>query len=381
MPRLAALLSMAALAACQRAPAPQPAEALAASAPLEVLRSGAATQGFELATVPRAFEFPADHGPHSSFRHEWWYVTGNLHARDGARYGFELTFFRVGLAPPGSLAVVAAQSHWHAHELYAAHFAITDVPRHQFQASERFARAALDLAGARADPPRVWLGAWSLGAASMPGEWTLAAADERKALRLHLRARGPPVANGDHGLSIKADAPGAASYYFSIPRIEASGELVLDGRAVEVTGQAWLDREWGSGGLGPNQTGWDWYALQFRDGSALMFYALRERSGRRDPHSAGTFVAADGTVRPLAAADFGVEVLRQWTSPRGGVYPAAWHITVPSLALDVEATPVLADQELDTRPRYWEGAVDVRGRQRGAAVSGEGYVELVGYAR
>ena len=367
----AAVLAAALL--CARAGAP----------PGTVSDAGAASDaaGFQQAVPGRSFEFPRDHGPHPDFRHEWWYVTGNLHARDGARYGFELTFFRVGLAPPGSLAVVAAQSHWHAHELYAAHFAITDVPRHQFQASERFARAALDLAGARADPPRVWLGAWSLGAASMPGEWTLAAADERKALRLHLRARGPPVANGDHGLSIKADAPGAASYYFSIPRIEASGELVLDGRAVEVTGQAWLDREWGSGGLGPNQTGWDWYALQFRDGSALMFYALRERSGRRDPHSAGTFVAADGTVRPLAAADFGVEVLRQWTSPRGGVYPAAWHITVPSLALDVEATPVLADQELDTRPRYWEGAVDVRGRQRGAAVSGEGYVELVGYAR
>jgi predicted secreted hydrolase len=379
--RIAVLFCAAVLAACQRAPAPKPAEALAASAPLEVLRSGATTQGFALATVPRAFEFPADHGPHSAFRHEWWYVTGNLHARDGARYGFELTFFRVGLAPPGSLPVAAAQSHWHARELYAAHFAVTDVPRRQFQASERFARAALDLAGARADPPRVWLGGWSLGAASVPGEWTLAAADERKALHLQLRALVPPVANGEDGLSVKSGEAGAASYYFSIPRIEASGELVLDGRAVEVTGQAWLDREWGSGALGAEQTGWDWYALQFRDGSALMFYALRGRSGQRDPHSAGTFIAADGASRPLTNADVAIEVLRQWTSPRGGVYPAAWHVRVPSLGLDAEVTPVLADQELDTRPRYWEGAVDVRGRQRGALTSGEGYVELVGYAR
>ena len=55
-----------------------------------------------------------------------------------------------------------------------------------------------------------------------------------------------------------------------------------------------------------------------------MFYALRDRDGRRDAHSAGTFVDAAGHATPLANEDVGIEVLRYWTSPRGGRYPAQW---------------------------------------------------------
>jgi predicted secreted hydrolase len=151
--------------------------------------------------------------------------------------------------------------------------------------------------------------------------------------------------------------------------------------ALPVSGLAWLDREWGSGALGPTQQGWDWFALDLSDGSALMFYALRDRDGQRDAHSAGTFVAADGRPMPLANEDVQIQVQRQWTSPRGGRYPAQWQLRVPSLELQLQVSPLLADQELPTQPRYWEGAVRVTGRRRGALVAAQGYVELVGYAQ
>jgi predicted secreted hydrolase len=112
-----------------------------------------------------------------------------------------------------------------------------------------------------------------------------------------------------------------------------------------------------------------------------MFYSLRRRSGARDPFSAGTWTAADGSFRHLSADDLDIAVLDHWKSARGGTYPARWRLRTPALGLDVELRPILADQELDTTPRYWEGAVDVRGRLGGAAISGRGYVELTGYAR
>src|SRR4029453_8644141 len=40
-------------------------------------------QGFEQALAPRTFAFPADHGPHRTFRTEWWYWTGNLRGPGG----------------------------------------------------------------------------------------------------------------------------------------------------------------------------------------------------------------------------------------------------------------------------------------------------------
>lgn len=431
--------SAAARSAAARSAAGNSATASSAS-PAQATRLGALGSegmpaGFKLADTPRKFEFPQDHGPHPAFRHEWWYVTGHLDADTGERFGFELTFFRFALAPPsaeanaahagaaqstlpkestsaeaasaaaavpgGAAAATAGTaapatsasepargipSAWRTRQIYMAHFAVTDLDRRTFHSWERYARDALGLAGAQAEPFRMWLGEWFLG--TPPGDtgpegssdWQLRAADDGYALDLQLRPVTPPVLNGDAGLSRKSGAPGAASYYYSIPRLAAQGHLIRDGKPLEVSGLAWLDREWGSGALGRDQQGWDWFALQFNDGSTLMFYALRKRDGERDPHSAGTWLAPDGSVHPLASGDVQIEVKDTWQSPRGGRYPARWQMRVPSLNLDVDIQPRLADQELDTRPRYWEGAATISGTRNGNAVAGRAYVELVGYA-
>jgi predicted secreted hydrolase len=383
---LAVLLALG-LGGCQRAPDSAP-SAVAANTPavvvdrLSVLRASD-QPGFAQANVPRRFEFPQDHGPHPTFRDEWWYLTGQLHGADGATFGFELTFFRVALRPPDLQAPSPSASDWRARQVYAAHFAITDVNGRRFFSATRYARDALGLAGAQAQPFAVHVDDWSLRQKSDSAalHWQLQAADGDYQLELDLRSDQAPVLNGDAGLSRKADAAGAASYYYSMPRLQAAGYLSRQGERLAVSGLAWLDREWGSGSLGAEQQGWDWFALDLDDGSALMFYALRDRDGRRDAHSAGTFIDAAGHAMPLANDDVDIEVLRHWTSPRGGQYPSQWQLRVRSLGLQLQVTPLLADQELSTLPRYWEGAVQVAGQRRGASVNAHGYVELVGYAQ
>src|SRR5690349_8452235 len=138
---------------------------------LDTLRSGAGNGGFTAALAPRPLEFPRDHGPHPDFRHEWWYVTGNLDSTRGERFGFELTFFRLALAPPGPQDT---GSRWRTRQIYAAHFAITDLARGQFRFAEKFSRAALGLAGAQAEPLHVWIDDWALGEGST--DWKLRAA-------------------------------------------------------------------------------------------------------------------------------------------------------------------------------------------------------------
>ncbi len=353
--------------------------------------------GFERAIEPRAFEFPADHGPHPGFRHEWWYLTGNLDSAAGERFGFELTFFRLGLAPgPRRSEARSAGDHgvgdhgvddhgvgddrdtgesaWRSSELYAAHFAVTDVSRGTFRYWQKASREALGLAGARVAPLRVWIDDWSLQ------DTQLHARGSDYELTLELPPWPRPVLNGDRGLSRKSDEPGAASYYYSIGRLAVKGRLVRDGAPIDVTGLAWLDREWGSGSLGADQQGWDWFALQLDDGTSWMFYSLRNDSGATDPHSAGTRTERDGRASPLGPDSVRISVTGTWTSPKGGRYPAAWTIHDAS-GLDLNVRPVMAAQELDTRPRYWEGAVDVKGTRLGKPVAGRGYVELVGYAR
>jgi predicted secreted hydrolase len=351
--------------------------------------------GFAQALEPRAFVFPRDHGPHPAFRQEWWYVTGNLDAASGERFGFELTFFRIALQPPvartkeapegAPVQAAAGSSAWRTREIFMAHFAVTDVAHRRFRFMQKLSREALGLAGAQASPLRVWIDDWFLAAAPdepAAGEerWTLHAAQPGYEIELTLTPQGAPVLNGAAGLSRKSDAPADASYYYSIPRVAVRGWLRRGAATLEVHGLAWLDREWGSGGLGADEAGWDWYALQLDDGSALMFYALRDRDGRRDVHSAGTWVPASGTARALSSAEVDIAVTDEWRNSSGERYPAGWRIRAAALGLDVSVHPVLADQELQTAARYWEGAVDVSGERAGRRIGGRGYVELVGYA-
>ena len=360
--------------------------------------------GFAQVLEPRVFEFPRDHGPHPEYRQEWWYVTGNLDSASGERFGFELTFFRFALAPegaePASAAVAparvssavrssevaapasaAVESAWRTGQIYMAHFAITDVARQRFRFTQKLSRGAVGLAGATNPPLQVWIDDWSLGTVDSDGtHWRLRAAESGYELTLDAQALQPPVLNGDKGLSQKSSDPGSASYYYSIPRVSVRGRLVRDGQSTDVQGLAWVDREWGSGALGGNEQGWDWFALQLQDGSSLMFYALRNHDGRRDPHSAGTWIGPAGQSRPLSSEQVQIEVLDYWKNPGGDRYPAHWRVRVPSAGIDVEVRPVLPNQELTASARYWEGAVDVTGASAGQKTAGRGYVELVGYA-
>ena len=382
---LAAALAVAALAAAvavlARGGAPLGPERERILAGLSVTEAlgGGALEGFARAEAPRAFDFPRDHGPHPEFRTEWWYYTGNLHSADGRAFGFQLTFFRTALAP----RPVERGSAWATTQVYLGHFALTDVRAGRFRAWSRTGREALGLAGARARPYRVWIDDW-IAEGEEPGAlpMRLRASDGDVAIDVGLGSGRAPVLQGDGGWSRKGSEPGNASYYYSLTRMPARGTIRIAAERVQVEGLAWMDREWSTSALSPGLAGWDWFALQLDDGRDLMLYRLRGKDGTVSPWSAGSLVEPDGRARALTRDDVAVQVLGTWTSPRSGVtYPARWRLIRAASGLVLELAPRLADQELDVGFRYWEGAVSARGTEQGRAVSGLGYVELVGYEK
>ncbi len=341
--------------------------------------------GYARAEAPASLQFPRDHGPHPAFGSEWWYYTGNLAAQDGRRFGFELTFFRVSLAPPA--AVAGQASAFATHQVYMAHLAITDVAGRRFEAVERFERPVLGLAGAQAEPFRVWLRDWQARAlptaSRAPGSpfpLQLQAGQGGLAIDLRLENDKPLVLQGERGLSRKGAAPGDASYYYSYTRLRASGTLQLGQARFAVQGLAWMDREWSTTALGAERIGWDWFALQLDDGAELMFCRIRRADGAAHPFDYGVWVRPDGSYRTLTADEVQLAVTDHWRSPATGVrYPAGWELTVAPAAARLTVRPLLPDQELDLAVRYWEGAVATTGTVAGRPVSGHGYVELTGY--
>jgi len=332
--------------------------------------SGAGTEGFKRADSPRKFLFPDDFGPHLEFQTEWWYYTGNLSARDGREFGYQLTFFRRSLGPHK----IERKSKWAANQIYFAHFALTDVESGQFYSSEKWSRGAAGLAGSQSAPFRVWIDNWSVSGDG--NKVRLSAAYNETSIDLALESVKPIVLQGDKGLSQKSGERGNASYYFSQTRLKSAGTIAIGGQRFEVSGLSWLDREWSTSALGEHQEGWDWFSIQLDDGREIMLYQLRLKGGGVDPFSSGSYVRKDGSVEQLNAGDFEIEPLSSWKSPETGiVYPSKWKIKIPEQGMELTVTPLLKNQELLLSFTYWEGAV----KFTGDGLSGKGYVELTGY--
>lgn len=333
---------------------------------------------FARAMETRSFSFPSDHGPHFDYQTEWWYFTGNLENSEGRHFGYQLTFFRRGLSPGNE----SRPSSFATNQVYFAHFAITDVASGSHQETERFSRGVPGLAGASGDPFRVWLENWSLQALNEDGSHVqLSAKDVDLSLELELRSTKPIVLHGDGGLSPKSIEPGNASYYLSYTRMETSGKIQMNGDLFRVQGQSWFDHEWSTTVLGENAVGWDWFGIQLSDGREIMFFLVRNRDGSFDSVSSGTLVEPDGKITTFDLADLEIQTLERWQSPETGAdYPVSWKLRIPLLEVDLDIEPWLSDQEMRTSLVYWEGAVKASGTSKGLPITGNGYVELTGYA-
>lgn len=337
------------------------------------------TAGYARADRPHQFVFPEDHGPHPAFRTEWWYYTGNLYDETGGRFGYQFTIFRTSLRPPSD--EIIEDGSWATDQLYMAHIAVSDLEGEIFIVDERFSRESAGLAGAHADPYRVWLTDWSASATGSEFEHQrIRASTDDIVLDLELEALKPIVLHGEDGLDRKSPVPGDASYYYTLTRWATDGTITIGEDHFQVSGTSWLDREWSTSVLGEEIRGWDWFALQFDDGHDLMYYQLRDADGAPTGFSGGVIVDPDGERYPFGHDTSTLTATATWRSPLGGTYPSGWELSAPELGIELVIEPVRRDQELDVTVRYWEGPVDVEGTLAGTGVRGTGYVELTGYA-
>jgi predicted secreted hydrolase len=328
---------------------------------------GENAEGFAAVVPGKTFAFPADHGPHPEFRIEWWYVTANLRDAGGAAYGVQWTLFRQATRSG------AQQPGWANQQIWMGHAAVTSADTHRY--GEAFARGGVGQAGVDTKPFLAWIDSWEMrGGEAMrdamlaPLDLKASGADFSYAFRLD--ADRPLVLQGNAGYSRKSER-GQASYYYSQPFFNASGRITIGGKPVEVTGLAWMDREWSSQPLGPDQTGWDWFSLHLNSGEKLMLYRLRQQDGRND--LMGNWIAPDGRSVEIASADNSITPIVM-TDVAGRKVPTGWRVVIPAHDLAIETTALNAGSWMGTSFPYWEGPISFRGSHAGL-----GYLEMTGY--
>jgi predicted secreted hydrolase len=331
--------------------------------------AGLGSDAGEFASVVpgRKLVFPADLGPHPEYRIEWWYVTANLVDSHGAAYGAQWTLFRQALVPG------AQQEGWANQQIWMGHAAVTRADTHRF--SETFARGGVGQAGVDAKPFRAWIDSWEMRGLDGMSDATIAPLDLSASgtdfsYALRLGADRPLVLQGDAGYSKKSER-GQASYYYSQPYFRVAGHITIDDKPVQVTGQAWMDREWSSQPLASDQTGWDWFSLHLESGEKLMLFRLRQKDGQN--YLSGNWIGTDGTSVQMASAELSMTPTASTEIEKRKV-PTQWSIAIPSRGLRIETAPLNARSWMATSFSYWEGPIGFRGSHRGV-----GYLEMTGY--
>ncbi len=334
---------------------------------------------WQKALPPYQFVFPRDHASHPKYKVEWWYYTGNLKSKDGRTFGYQLTFFRVGVdyKPQNP-------SRWAVRDLFMTHLAVSDIDGNEFKHAERINRAGVGWAGAEEQSYRVWNEDWE-AKLDVTGKHLLRAFDAGLGIELELEEGKQPIAHGERGVSQKGSEAGNASHYYSLTRMPTRGALMVNGERLDVEGLSWMDHEFGTSFLEKGQLGWDWLSIQLDDGTDLMLYQFRREDGERDTHSHATIVDAAGKSTPVKSDRFELEAGKQWTSKKsGGRYPINWLVKIPREDIELSVEAAIEDQEMRTAEStgvtYWEGSIEVNGRHRGRAVRGRGYLEMTGYA-
>ncbi|PMG48361.1 hydrolase [Vibrio lentus] len=315
--------------------------------------------------------FPADHQAHPDFRHEWWYLTANLIDEDGNALGVQWTQFRFAAAPQDS-GNGTKKTTWQSQQIYMAHSAVTTKDKHY--ADEKWSRDQAELAGVSASPFRVYLDDWQWNSSSddlFPA--TLNANSDQFGYSLKLTSNAPYQKQGELGYSTKSGDGKVASYYYSQPFIDVSGEVTIDGITHQVSGKGWIDREWSSQFLLDSQQGWDWFALRLSDETSLVVFQLRNSTSGKASYSHAKLMNQDGSGITISQQDISLTAIKQ-TEIDGRDYPTEWQVSIPTQQIELTVSALNPEAKMPLSVPYWEGPIVIKGSHYGS-----GYMELTGY--
>jgi len=307
--------------------------------------------------------FPLDHDSHPEFAVEWWYITANLTDTLGNPYALQWTLFR--------FASDTQSTPWANAQQYMGHVGLRDGKQAWFE--ERFARGGVGNAGISTTPFNAFIDDWQWLAKStdmFPStlEFTI---DKQIKVNLDFTADKPFVKHGEQGFSRKLRNSEQASYYYSQPHIQVSGELELPTGTVKVTGNAWYDHEWTTQYLSPLAQGWDWFSIHLDDGTKLMLFNMRHQ--QYQDFWSGTLITKNGKTIHLSESDIQGEVLQR-DEVEGRLLPLHWSIKLAKHQIDIQIAPMQINQWNPGIFSYYEGGTVISGSH-----SGVGFIELTGY--
>ncbi|WP_254641810.1 lipocalin-like domain-containing protein [Streptomyces sp. BV129] len=301
---------------------------------------------------PTFVHMPADQAAHPDAKQEWWYTIGHIQS-GGHKYGYEVMLSRRGITQI-SITDEKTGKYISENKMFKPE---------QFSASNRRLDVRMPNASLSGPIDNMHL------KAELP--------ESRGTLDLSLKAVGPTLYNNGTGLFPFLDD---TSYYYSLPNVQTSGTLTLDGSAKHVTGTSWLDRQWGDWNWDTLHK-WTWMAIRLDNGQTVNLWDMSDDKGEK--HWA-TVLSPNGKQRVVSVDPLAPQARNFVTSPTTGQhYAGKWTVSIPSMNTKLTVTAKPALQEIQANmpftPGINEADSSVSGTYQGRPVTGQAYVEQFGH--
>jgi len=317
----------------------------------------------------KPIEFLADEFPHHNII-EWWYFNGHLIDQPGNHYAFMDCLFK---ANPKKVKIPFLRL-VPFKEVYFSHTLLSEVDKNKFYSEinplvllsrDSFSK---DLFFANYTSPSLE-GYFNYEMVKTSrDQWHL----KTPYFDLTLKNKKPPLLVGGKGF---VDLGQNSTYYYSYTDLETSGEVIIDGRRIAVTGQSWMDHQWADAVY--SNFKWDWFSLQLKNKTEIVCFRFEKN---KQVVNLASVISAQGDQKNYNDVEF-IDLGKSWTSSdTGTAYPLAWRIKIPSANIDLQVEPLVREQEMIFGSiNYWEGGLSVSGRQGNEEITGRGFMELVGY--
>jgi predicted secreted hydrolase len=323
-----------------------------------------------------SIQLPQDQYAHAPAANEWWWHIGTLFA-GSRRFGFEIN---------------AAKRTFNSMAVLFSELMVTDVESQvHYQNSVVFPFTPDWAETDTSKPWRVSLGSpGGNGAVAMAApannvdnmkvEATFADQVTKKEVSFDLsfnQQGAPPLLVWGTGVSPEIGSAGPTpfdnyNYYYSFTRLQAAGKLLIGDETFEVTGETWMDHEYGAF---PQGTTWILQDAQLDNGIHLSCFASKEPP-KQDVAMASqvTVLTADGksTFHDSVTTPRGPV----WTGPEGVSFCTVFEVEIADIDAQLKFTSLMPDQEFRSEfaPVY-EGVAAVEGTVAGKGVTGTAWIE------
>ncbi len=320
--------------------------------------------------------FPLDEGRHATESVEWWYTSGHFTGDTSTKeYSFMLTYFyypqTFGIFSFDGFRILnitdEATGTFYQDTQPVNYSTMSEIDLNietTLVSGTEFLRNKLDVSNDR-----------------LPFQYELSASSLISNISFDLETIKRPLIVGGDGLFDQGLAN--YTYYYSQTKNTLTGSFTLNGNTENVTGTAWIDRQYGNFNPFSGEK-YEWFSLQLDNGTDLnlwnIFTANREIPNNAKYKILSAYVdEAQNTQYTIN--DFEIERLEYFFTPDNlKSYSKKWRLTSVSKNIDLVITARHESTEVNITQlsfRFFEGSLDVTGTINGISVTGVGFGELL----